>query len=89
MKLFKRIKNWFNLNIEELEPENKTTQTLDVFDDVWIVKDNQLYTGWIYEKTKNDIFVIYNGLNEIRFHYNKTNPQTIIKNGNNKLILNK
>lgn len=90
MKLLKKIKNWFDLNIKENKPKDiKTTLTLDVFDDVWVSKDNQIYNGWVYEKNKNNIFVIYNGLEEIKFYYNKTEPQTIIQNGNNKLILNK
>lgn len=89
MKLLKKIKNWFNSNLEVLKPKYiKTTKTLDVFDDVWIIKDKQLYNGWVYEKNKNIIFVIYNGLEELKFYYNKTESQTIIQNGNNKLILN-
>lgn len=88
MKIIDKIKNWFKVEeiIQEIEP--KTIQTLNIFDDVWIIKEKQIHKGWIYEKTKNSIIVIYNGLDEIKFHYTRPLSQSIITNGTNKLILN-
>ena len=88
MKLIDKIKNWFKIEEVTQYIEPKTIQTLNVFDDVWILKDRQIYKGWVYEKTKNSIVVIYNGLDEIKFHYTRPLSQTIIINGTNKLILN-
>ena len=88
MKIIDKIKNWFKTEeiIQEIEP--KTIQTLNVFDDVWILKEKQIHKGWVYEKTKNSIIVIYNGSGEIKFHYTRPLSQSIITNGTNKLILN-
>ena len=88
MKLIDKIKNWFKTEEVPQHVEPKTIQTLSIFDDVWILKDRNVYKGWIYEKTKNSIIVIYNGLDEIKFHYTRPLSQNIITNGTNKLILN-
>ena len=89
MKLIDKIRNWFRIKVEETQPkELKTIQTLTVFDDVWVWKEQQIHKGWVYEKTKNSIVVIYDELAEIKFHYTRPLSQTIITNGTNKLILN-
>lgn len=88
MKIIDKIKNWFKIEETHQHIEPKTIQTLNVFDDVWILKERQIYKGWVYEKTKNSIIIIYNGLCEIKFHYTRPLSQTIITNGTNKLILN-
>lgn len=88
MKIIDKIKNWFETKeiIQHTEP--KTIQTLNIFDDVWVLKEKQIHKGWVYEKTKNSIVVIYDGLAEIKFHYTRPLSQTIIVNGTSKLILN-
>jgi hypothetical protein len=88
MKLIDRIKNWFKIEETHQHIEPKTIQTLNIFDDVWVLKEKQIHKGWVYEKTKNSIIVIYKGLDEIKFHYTRPLSQTIITNGANKLILN-
>lgn len=89
MKLIDKIKKWFKTKTEEFKPDIlKTIQTLCLFDDVWVLKEKQIYKGWVYEKGKNSVIVIYNGLDEIKFHYTRPLSQTIITNGTNKLILN-
>ena len=88
MKIIDKIKNWFKIEETHQHIEPKTIQTLNVFDDVWVLKERQIYKGWVYEKTKNSIIVIYNGLGEIKFHYTRPLSQTIIVNGTSKLILN-
>lgn len=88
MKIIDKIKNWFKIEETHQHIEPKTIQTLSIFDDVWILKEKQIYKGWVYEKGKNSIIVIYNGLDEIKFHYTRPLSQTIIINGTSKLILN-
>lgn len=88
MKIIDKIKNWFKIEETHQHIEPKTIQTLNVFDDVWVLKERQIYKGWVYEKTKNSIIIIYNGLDEIKFHYTRPLSQTIIINGTSKLILN-
>lgn len=88
MKLIDKIKNWFKTEETHQHIEPKTIQTLNIFDDVWVLKEKQIHKGWVYEKTKNSIIVIYKGLDEIKFHYTRPLSQTIITNGANKLILN-
>lgn len=88
MKIIDKIKNWFKIEETHQHIEPKTIQTLNVFDDVWVLKERQIYKGWVYEKNKNSIIVIYNGLDEIKFHYTRPLSQTIIVNGTSKLILN-
>jgi hypothetical protein len=89
MKIIDKIRKWFKIEIEEFKPDMlKTIQTLNIFDDVWVLKEKQIHKGWVYEKTKNSIIVIYKELDEIKFHYTRPLSQTIITNGTNKLILN-
>lgn len=89
MKLIDKIRKWFKIETEEFKPDiPKTIQTIGVFDDVWILKGQKIHNGWVYDKTKNSIVVIYNVLDEIKFYYTRPLSQTIITNGTNKLILN-
>lgn len=88
MKIIDEIKNWFKTKETIQHAEPKTIQTLNIFDDVWVLKEKQIHKGWVYEKTKNSIVIIYDGLAEIKFHYTRPLSQTIITNGTTKLILN-
>lgn len=88
MNIIDQIRKWFKIETEEFQIEPKTIQTLSEFDDVWILKDKEIYKGWVYNKTKNNIIVIYNGLEELKFNYTRPLSQRIIENGKNKLFLN-
>lgn len=89
MKLINLFKKWFRIDVEEIQQkEPKTIQTLNVFDDVWIIINNEIHKGWIWEKTKNSIIVIYNSSNEFRFRYNRPLSQTVLNCDNATLILN-
>lgn len=53
----------FRLVHEYIEPTApkplKTIKDLDVFDDVWIKDDEEIYYGWIYEISRRHITVVY------------------------------
>lgn len=87
MKLIDRIKNWFQYEVDKPQPtELKTIQTLDIFDDVWIMKEGEIYKGWVYDKSRNSITVIYNRFEEARFRYAPST--TSVETNKIKLILN-
>lgn len=53
----------FRLVHEYEDPETpkplKTIKDLDVFDDVWIKEEGEIYYGWIYEISRRHITVVY------------------------------
>ena len=87
MKLLKIIQNWFKNENTEITVEPKTLQTLDIFDDVWVIKDNEIMKGWVFGKTKNTILVVTK-YEDFKFRYTRPLTDTVIKNNNLKLILN-
>ena len=87
MKLLEKIQNLFKVEIPEIQSEPKTLQTLDIFDDVWIVKNNEKIKGWVFGKTKNTILVVTE-YEDFKFHYTRPLSATTVENNNVKLILN-
>lgn len=87
MKLKELFNRWFKIETSEIQPEPKTLQTLDLFDDVWIIKDNEKIKGWVFGKTKNTIQVVTE-YDDFQFHYTRPLSASIVKNNNLKLILN-
>lgn len=73
----------------EIEKRLKVVKDLDVFDDVWIKENNEIYYGWIYEITRRHITVVYdNAKRDYKFHTEKQSKQTEIKQDNKVLYCN-
>ena len=87
MKLLEKIQKLFKVETTEVKPEPKTLQTLDVFDDVWVLKNNEKIKGWVFGKTKNTIMVVTE-YEDFKFHYTRPLTVTSIENNNIKLLLN-
>jgi len=67
---------------------NKTLETLDILDDVYVERDNEILCGWIWEINKKSIYVILSNLETITIHYKRPLTQSIIKDENVTLYLN-
>lgn len=73
----------------ETEKRLKVVKDLDVFDDVWIKENNEIYYGWIYEITRRHITAVYdNAKRDYKFHIEKQSKQTEIKQDNKVLYCN-
>ena len=75
------------------KPENnkplKTIKDLEIFDDVWIKDDNEIYKGWIFDITRRNIIVCY-GKQPLDFRFQIPRPLTLteIKQDNKILYCN-
>lgn len=86
--MLKWIKKIFNVEFELPKKSTKTITDLDIFDTVWVEYNNNIYEGWIFDKTKKRIIVVANN-QEFIFYYNRPYDQTTIVNNNKILHLNK
>lgn len=88
--MFAWLKKIFNSNdsIQKDHPIDKTLNEIDVFDTVWIKDTNDIYEGWIFEKTKKRL-VIVSGSKEYIVYYTRPLTQTEIKFNNKILYFNK
>ena len=71
----------------------KVLSDLNVYDDVWIKDNNNIYEGWVIERSKKFISVIYsdseNKLQDIKFLIDRPLDRSIIKYCNFFIYLNK
>lgn len=75
---------------EEQEKPLKIVKDLDVFDDVWVKEDNDIYYGWVYEITRRHVTVVYdNAKRDYKFYIEKQSKQTQIEQDNKTLYCNK
>ena len=74
----------------EVQKPLKTIKDLDVFDDVWIKEDNEIYYGWIYEISRRHITVVYdNAKRDYIFQIIKPLSNTQLEQDNKILYCNK
>lgn len=74
---------------EEDKKPLKIIKDLDVFDDVWVKDEDEIYYGWIFEITRRHITVVYdNAKRDYKFHIEKQSKQTEIKQDNKVLYCN-
>lgn len=90
MSIIERVLNWIDpLEIETKAPE-KTIKDIEFFDDVWIKDNDVIYKGWVWEKTRRHITVIYNeGILDFKFNLTKPFNRTSIEQDNKVLYCNK
>ena len=75
---------------EEDKKPLKIIKDLDVFDDVWIKDEDEIYYGWIFEITRRHITVVYdNAKRDYKFYIEKQSKQTQIEQDNKILYCNK
>lgn len=75
---------------EEDKKPLKIIKDLDVFDDVWVKDEDEIYYGWIFEITRRHITVVYdNAKRDYKFHIEKQSKQTQIEQDNKTLYCNK
>lgn len=94
--MFKFLKKLFssnNSNIDSIsKPSPTTLNDLDFLDTVWIGFDNNIYEGFVWEKTKNQIFVLtkdyIDGEDEHVFEITRPYTQTKLTSNNKILYFN-
>lgn len=75
---------------EEDKKSLKIIKDLDVFDDVWVKDEDEIYYGWIFEITRRHITVVYdNAKRDYKFYIEKQSKQTQIEQDNKILYCNK
>lgn len=90
MKWLDKIKQWFiGKTVEEVKPIIKTLQNIEIFDTVWVLEDNTLYEGWIFDKTKNILSIIYKGNEELKVRYNRPLDRSFIEDNSFTIFFNK
>ena len=74
----------------EVQKPLKTIKDLDVFDDIWIKEDDEIYYGWIYEISRRHITVVYdNAKRDYIFQIIKPLSNTQLEQDNKILYCNK
>ena len=82
-----------NMSIKKALPSEKTLIDLDVLDTVWILDNDVLYEGWVYDINKKHVIVtaLSKDKKYLDFRFTITKPLTqsqLIQN-NKTLFLNK
>ena len=63
MKMMKWLSRLFGNKVEI--PTNKLTiNDLDVLSDVWIKDSDGIVKGWVFEKTKSNLYIVYATMND-------------------------
>ena len=94
MKWIEKIQSIFKPSVEiEDPPPKKVLSELNVYDDVWIQDKNNIYEGWVIERSKKFISVVYsdadNKLQDIKFLIDRPLDRSVIKYCNFFIYLNK
>lgn len=94
MKWIEKIRSIFkppNTIVETLP--KKVLSELNVYDDVWIKDQENIYEGWVIERSKKFISIVYsdleNKLQDIKFLIDRPLDRSIIKYCNFFIYLNK
>lgn len=88
--MFKFIKKLFNPTQETKIEAPKTIKELQIFDDVWVLDDGEIYKGWIYDISRRCITVVYaEDLRDFRFQIPRPLTLTQIEQGDKILYCNK
>lgn len=56
----------------------KTIKDLDVIDDVWIKDGEELFKGWVFERSRRCIYVVY-GTDQRDYCFQLPRPLTVDK----------
>lgn len=69
---WQKLKNLWTQPIKEIIPpkHKKTLAEIEIFDDVWLEKENSLYKGWILDKTLSNFIIVYSNENKKLFEIN-------------------
>ena len=97
MNFIEKIKKFFTRKQIENKTQKiddfKTLGTINVYDDVIIVINDISYNGWILDKTKTHLLVVYDApnhpLSEVIIPYSRPLNRTIITYNNMTLYLNR
>lgn len=87
--------NFKKLSIKVDTPESNTLTDInlgnvDIFDDVWIEENGNIYDGWVFAKNCDYITIIYSkkqGVHEASFKIERPLDRTKITQNNKTLIL--
>lgn len=93
MLLIKRIIQFLkNLTVQtdNCQRKLKTIKDLQIFDDVWIKEDEDIFKGWIYDISRRCITIVYGeDLRDFKFQIPRPMNVTEIIQGNKILYCNK
>lgn len=69
--------------------KKKTVKDLQLFDDIWIKEDDDIYKGWIWDISRRCITVVYGeDLRDFRFQIPKPMTAVMISQDNKILYCN-
>lgn len=73
----------------EIKKPLKTIKDLEIFDDVWVKENDEIYRGWIFDITRRNIVVCY-GNQPLDFRFQIPRPLTLteVKQDNKILYCN-
>lgn len=87
--MFKFIKKLFKLNETKSLKKEKTVKDLQIFDDIWVKEDNEIFKGWIWDISRRCITVVYGeGLRDFKFQIPRPMNVTEIVQGDKVLYCN-
>lgn len=93
VNMLKKIRNWFLPEIIKSSVPLKTLRDADFFDTIWVKDKNEnIYEGWIYDKSRKHIIVTVTNENgeliDYRFIKNGSLSTTELKQDNRILYFN-
>ena len=73
----------------EIKKPLKTIKDLEIFDDVWVKENEEIYRGWVFDITRRNIVVCY-GSQPLDFRFQIPRPLTLteVKQDNKILYCN-
>lgn len=73
----------------EKQNKVKTVKDLQIFDDIWVKEDDEIFSGWIYDISRRCITVVYGeDLRDFKFQIPRPMNVTEIVQGNKTLYCN-
>ena len=87
--MFEFIKKLFNPIQENTSKSLRTIKDLELFDDIWVLDDREVYKGWIYDISRRCITVVYGeDLRDFKFQIPRPLTLTEIEQGDKILYCN-
>ena len=79
-----------NVTQNNEEEKKKTIKDLDLMDDIWVLDEEEIYKGWVWEISRRCITVVYGeDLQDFRFQIPRPMNATTIVQDNKILYCNK
>ena len=87
--MFKFFKSLFGLDTSEANKNKITVKDLQIFDDIWIKDEEEIFKGWIFDISRRCITVVYGeDLRDFKFQIPRPTNVTEIIQGNKILYCN-